>query len=169
MAAGTTYEPIATQTISGSSATNITFSSIPATYTDLVVVANLKIESTTSATVFQCNGDTASNYSYTTLYGNGTTAASSRATSASYGIVDFTGVPPTAANTFSVVILHFQNYANTSVNKTVLSRANNAASGVDALVSLWRNTAAINSIKFYNTGANLSIGSNITLYGIKAA
>ncbi len=164
-----TYEPIATTTVTGSSVADVTFSTISGSYTDIVVVAQIKIESTTSATVFQLNADTGSNYSYTVLTGTGAAANSSRVTNATYGIVDFNGFPPTAANTFNAVIMSFNNYSNATTYKTVLSRANNAASGVDALVSLWRNTNAITSIKFFNTGANISVGSTFTLYGIKAA
>jgi hypothetical protein len=163
-----TYEMIATNTVTGSSVADVTFSTISGSYTDIVVVAQIKIQSTTSATVFQLNGDTGSNYSYTVLTGTGSAANSSRATNATYGIVDFNGYPPTAANTFNAVLMSFNNYSNSTTNKTVLSRANSAGSGVDALVSLWRNTAAITSIKFFNTGANISVGSTFTLYGIKA-
>ena len=163
-----TYEKIATSTVTGSSVADVTFSSISGAYTDIVLVAQIKIQSTTSATVFQLNGDANSNYSYTVLTGNGSAASSSRTTSSAYGIVDFNGFPPTAANTFNAVLMSFNNYSNSTTNKTVLSRANNAASGVDALVSLWRNTAAITSIKLFNTGANISVGSTFTIYGIKA-
>jgi hypothetical protein len=168
MPAGATYEPIATQTLASDQA-NVTFSSISASYTDLILVGNIKIASTTSATVFQLNGDTATNYSYTVLTGNGTSASSARSSSIGYGIVDFNAYPPTASNTFNNVILHFFSYAG-STNKTVLGLASSAASGVDRTVSLWRSTAAINSIKIYSSGAaNLSSGSTFTLYGIARA
>jgi len=163
-----TYEKIATNTVTGSSVADVTFSTISGSYTDIVLIAQIKIESTTSATVFQLNGDSGSNYSYTVLTGTGSAANSSRTTNQTYGIVDFNGFPPTAANTFNAVIMSFNNYSNATTNKTVLSRANNAASGVDALVSLWRNTSAVTSIKLFNTGANISVGSTFTLYGIKA-
>jgi hypothetical protein len=48
-------------------------------------------------------------------------------------------------------------------------RGGQAGSGTQELVGLWRNTAAINAIKFYSAGSNFSIGSTFTLYGIKAA
>ena len=62
------------------------------------------------------------------------------------------------------------NYSNTTTFKTILMRANNAALGVDAIVGLWRSTAAINEIKVFPTGgANFETGSTFSLYGIKAA
>jgi hypothetical protein len=62
------------------------------------------------------------------------------------------------------------NYANTTTNKSFLARASKGSSGVDLVAGLWRNTAAINSITFYEPGARLfGIGSTFTLYGIAAA
>jgi hypothetical protein len=163
-----TYEMIATSTVTGSSVADVTFSTISGSYTDIVLIAAIKIESSTSATVFQLNGDTGNNYSFTVLYGTGSAAGSSRSSNVSYGVANFYGVPPTAANTFNTTLISFNNYSNTTTNKTVLCRAGNASGGVDAVVSLWRNTSAVTSIKLFNQGANISVGSTFTLYGIKA-
>jgi hypothetical protein len=58
MAAGNTYEAIATQTL-GSAAASVTFSSIPGTYTDLVLVVAMEHVTTgTENIVMQFNGDT---------------------------------------------------------------------------------------------------------------
>jgi hypothetical protein len=68
-----------------------------------------------------------------------------------------------------VSIVNFQNYANTTTNKTILTRGSVAAGQVTAAVSLWRSTAAITSIVLYTAGlANWASGSQFTLYGIKA-
>jgi len=76
-----TYEPIATTTL-GSAAATITFSTIAATYTDL----RLTLVFTTSVgganVFFRFNGDTGTNYSYTSLEGSGSAASSSRNTGA---------------------------------------------------------------------------------------
>jgi len=63
MAAGATYEPIATTTVSGSSTSTVTFSSISGTYTDLVIIGNLGSQTTNAFPYLQFNGDTGSNYS----------------------------------------------------------------------------------------------------------
>jgi hypothetical protein len=70
-----------------------------------------------------------------------------------------------------MVLLQFMNYSNATTYKTVLSRSNVAASAsVSANVGLWRNTAAITSIKLYvYPSYNFVAGSTFTLYGIKAA
>ena len=160
-----TYDCIATTTL-GSAAANITFTSISGSYTDLVIVFEGKV-SANDDLFGQVNADTASNYSYTILRGNGTTAASTRASNATgMRFSDYSS--PTTSNA-CLSIIHIQNYSNTTTNKTALARSNNASTGVDATVSLWRSTSAITSFKIYcGGGANLASGSIATLYGIKA-
>jgi hypothetical protein len=155
-----TYEMIATTTLS-SSQSSITFSSIPGTYTDLVLVCNVT-KTASSNTAFRLNSDTGSNYSSTFLEGNGTTASSSRLTSTTQGSIDYsdTTVNPVPS------ITHFMNYSNTTTNKTTLSRS--GSEYVYAYVNLWRNTAAINTILVYAASGNYVTGSIFTLYGIKA-
>jgi hypothetical protein len=162
MAAGNTYEPIATTTL-GSATANVTFSSISGSYTDLVLVINAGV-STTGAITVQLNADTGTNYSVTRLYGDGSTATSDRFSSQNY--LDLSFFPNTLNNNS---IIHFMNYSNTTTNKTILARWN-STSYTTAVVGLWRNTAAVNSIKLYNAlGYNLIAGSTFSLYGIKNA
>jgi hypothetical protein len=106
----------------------------------------------------------------TQISGNGTAAASTRASNQTYWMW---GVDETSIST---AILQIMNYSNTTTNKTALLRIGNAGSSVMANVFLWRSTAAINSISITapdNTGGGtpdqFAIGSTFTLYGIKAA
>lgn len=166
MPAGNTYESIATQTL-GSAVNQVTFSSIPSTYTDLVVVQNGTFTSAAGDAFIRFNSDTGSNYSMTWLTGNGTASGSGRETSQTRMIIDINGYPTTGVSTR---ILQINNYSNTTTNKTVLARSNNAATGVDAIVGLWRSTAAISTIDLYAWTTNsFSIGTVLSLYGIKAA
>jgi hypothetical protein len=158
MAAGSTYEPIATQTL-GSAAASVTFSSIPQGYTDLVYVNNA-IGATDGDVYGQLNGDTGSNYSYTTLYGYGSGLASGRASNTN----QLGGVGRIATGG-SVSILNFQNYSNSTTYKSVLTRVNNSGFTM-AWVNLWRSTAAITSITIYPYSGTFSSGSTFTLYGI---
>jgi len=169
MAAGATYEPIATNTLVATSS-GVTFSSISGSYTDLVLVsqnymngsqANLRIQ------VGNGSVDTATNYSETYLSGNGTTASSGRDSNVSHIFFTNTSYPQTT--TFNMSIHNFQNYANTTTYKTILSRSNNADIGTDAVVGLWRSTSAINTIKIFPSNNLFEIGSIFTLYGIAAA
>jgi hypothetical protein len=159
-----TYEPIATNTL-GTAVGSVTFSSIPATYTDIILIVSSSA-SVASYISLQYNGDTATNYSVTLLRGNGTAASSTRYASTNEIYVSVASINNTDINN---TIVQFQNYSNTTTFKTNISRANNAGLSTDASVGLWRNTAAINSIKVLNTGANFAVGSTFTLYGIKAA
>ena len=61
------------------------------------------------------------------------------------------------------------NYSNTTTYKSNISRGNNAATGLDTMVTTWRNTAAITSIKIFPASGNMATGTIATLYGIKAA
>jgi len=172
MAAGATYEPIATTTVSGGSTSEVEFASISGSYTDLIIVGNLGA-ATTSYMSARFNSDTGSNYSVTNLSGNGSTALSNRATSRSVADISF---EVTAGSTINKnFIAQIMNYSNSTTYKTMLSRTNNAGTGTSATVVLWRSTSAITNIKLYSetgNGANLynfTSGSTFTLYGIAAA
>ena len=160
-----TYEPIATTTL-GSAVSSYTFSSIPATYTDLILVANYGSSSSSSQSEYRVNGDT-TNYSNTTISGNGSSATSGRVTNDT--VLYLNKAAYASTNIGTTAIINFQNYANTSTYKTMLSRYGTAANEVTAGVQLWRSTSAINSITFLFDTGNILAGSTFTLYGIKAA
>ena len=162
-----TYTPIATTTL-GSSAASYTFSSIPSTYTDLVIVSSATITAPTSASWFmRFNGDTASNYSDTYMYGSGSSAGTLRDSSIT-GIRFAAGANGSADQSTSIT--NIQNYSNSTTYKTILSRYSNAAADVSAYVGMWRSTSAITSITLYLAStANFATGSTFTLYAIQAA
>ena len=163
-----TYEPIATTTL-GSAAASVTFSSIPQTYTDLVIVTNFTMSvNDLYAHYVQVNGDTGGNYSRTILYGTGTTAASARQsnnTSLYFGTWN-TDMDTTDR---AVTTIFFNNYSNTTTYKTAIGRHNVASIEVGAGVGTWRNTAAITSINLAPISSTYATGSTFTLYGIKSA
>ena len=135
-------------------------------YTDLVLVAKPLKTTTGGGTIrYQVNSDTATNYSNTTLYGDGSSPGSDRASNASYGRIGFW----TGDNQGNTLIAHFQNYSNTTTYKTVLSRTGNLGSLLGAVVNLWRSTSTITSIYIYNDGGNFDVGSTFTVYGIANA
>lgn len=164
-----TYEPISTTTL-GSAAATVTFSSIPGTYTDLVLVCNGGITIAAGNAHLRFNSDTGSNYSFTDITGTGSAASSARGTNQTSCILNSYGYPENDMNWNCLV--HIMNYSNTTTYKTLLSRSNQADNGVSALVGLWRSTAAITSIdiiSIFSGSPQFSIGSTFTLYGIKAA
>ena len=172
MPAGNTYEAIATQTL-GSAAASVTFSSIPSTYTDLILVVRAASSAITELDVRVGNSsvDTGNNYSSTIITGNGTTATSVRQSPTAQFRLNYNSLVSTTLGN-SVHIFNFMNYANTSTYKTVLYRGNDASYGVDASVGLWRSTSAINIITLYANVAGVrtfSTDSTFSLYGIKSA
>ena len=154
-----TYEPITTQTLTGTT-TSLSISSIPSTYTDLVLVVAGTVNITTGFEI-RFNGDTATNYSRTRLQGDGSSVASVRSTNINYIGAGNIGTDQ------SVSIFHIMNYSNTTTYKTIIARGNNAGGFVNANVGLWRSTSAITSITL--GGGTFQIGTTFTLYGIKAS
>lgn len=167
----TTCELIAKTTL-GSDAANIEFTSIPGTYTDLVlvVVARSTRNASGDGCGFRVNGDTGSNYSITLLRGTGSAADSSRESNATAMLpVDIEGATATA-DTFSIITYQIMSYSNTNVYKTVLISNAAVLQTVRRVVGLWRSTSAITSVKVYpSIGPNFKAGSTAALYGIKAS
>lgn len=164
----TTYEPIATTTLS-SAQSSVTFSSISGSYTDLVLVISARMTAGGGASAIQAqfNSDTGSNYSFTLLNGDGSSATSARSSNQTQAAI---GLGTDAAGEWSSNIVQIMNYSNSTTYKTVLARAGIAGDRVRAIVSLWRSTSAITSITIINNGATTFVsGSTFTLYGIKAA
>lgn len=166
-----TYDELQTITV-GSNTPNITFNSIPGTYTDLILVANMATTVAGWSGLLRFNGDSGSNYSSTQLVGTGSAAISSRGTNLP---TIYLGYYPDAFgqvgnNNF---IVHIQNYSNTTTFKTVFARSNNNSTGgatnaVEQAVGLWRNTAAITSISIPAGSGNILAGSTFSLYGVRA-
>lgn len=153
-----TYSLIESQTL-GSATATVTFSSIPATFTDLILV----IRATTISANYNMrfNGDTASNYSFTSLWGDGASAASYRSNNNTVIGLTYTssGAPMSK--------IQIQDYANTTTYKTALNRQDDSVNATGAAVGLWRSTAAINSISIVSPGT-IPSGTTFKLYGIQA-
>jgi hypothetical protein len=165
-----TYEPIATATANGSSGT-VTFSSIPQTYTDLILVMKLGYTSGGHYAIVRANGDSDGNANYgnTYLLGAGTSGSSGRNGGLSGFYSSFGIVGDTTLNFMSV--MHILNYSNTTTFKTTLTRVNLANSGTELIAACRRtNTNAITSLEIKSTSSSIyASGSIFTLYGIKAA
>lgn len=167
MPAGSTYEPIATTTL-GSSTSSVTFSSIPSTYTDLVVVFVGTVNGDTVYMTF--NSDTGTNYSRTYIDGDGATAYTGRTGSASN--MRLSGIMTSLVNTVPALItLDIFSYSG-STYKTVLQSLNvdkNGSGEVARQVHLWKSTAAVSTISLNAGASTFTTGTSITLYGITKA
>lgn len=161
-----TYEPIESKTLATAVST-LTFSSIPQTYTDLVLIFSGNAASgSIDSILMRFNGDTATNYSFQILDGNGSSASAGLASN------------QTSVNTSLIIgsevsnnIWQIFNYSNATTFKTVIGRGNVAGSYVRLAAGMWRKTPeAITSITlFHASSINFVVGSTFTLYGIKAA
>lgn len=155
------YELIST-TILGSTASSVTFSSIPAGYKHLQIrmVAN---STASGATYWRFNSDSGNNYSQHLLYGSNTSVASGATTSTNAGYIGYT---TTGTNIFPVSILDILDFTNTSKNKTVriLHGDNNANIMLNS--GAWYSTSAVTSISLF-ANVNYTVGSRFSLYGIK--
>ena len=168
MAAGNTYTPINTYTL-GSNGT-ITFSSIPNSYSDLIVVVNGGITNFGWDIQMRFNNDSNASYSQTNLYGDGSSSVASRATSSTRVNCLVGG---DTGNLYNNVILHLINY-NSSNYKSFVFRSNYANQLTAIAGGTYRSTSAISTIFVYcgasnNGTASLQAGTTATLYGITAA
>jgi len=166
MTAGSTYTPIATQTL-GSSASTVTFSSIPSTYTDLVLIITGGDPGSVQPAL-RFNSDSSNHYSYTNLTGSGSVASSNR--NSNGGLIQF-GWDAYMTNDLNYnAIISIMNYSNTTIYKSIISRNDEASvTQTLGLAGLWRSTSAINAVNVSISGGNLGAGSTFTLYGIAAA
>lgn len=164
-----TYEPIATYTATGN-ISDYTFSSIPSTYTDLVIISN-GYGDTQSGFGIYFNGDTTSNnYSFTRIeyFSSGPYSGNNSSAAGQTGAADSgaSGGDP------GTVQINIMNYASSSTYKYSLTRSTSEqlSQYLQLGVALWSSTSAINSIKVFPTAGGVFLtGFTVTLYGIKAA
>jgi hypothetical protein len=175
-----TFELIASSTL-GSAQASIDFSSIPSTYTDLCLVASLRVSSTGEVNppiqrleLIINNTTTGGLYNARLLYGNGSSAGSVSGSAQNRNLYAGAATASGAtASTFSNVSFYIPNYAG-STNKSISidSVTENNATGADAsfTANLWTSTAAINqlTLKPYD-GSNFVQYSTAYLYGVKNA
>jgi hypothetical protein len=139
----------------------ISFTSIPATYTDLRLVLTCTTV-TGGGSAFKYNNDSSSLYSQTWLIGDGSSATSVRATVQPELGLSTANISATVPAFFTIDIF---NYAG-STFKTSLTTASqdlNGSGQLERQVGLYRSTTAISSIAFTTS---FKAGSTATLYGI---
>lgn len=165
----TTYEPIATTTL-GADAATITFSSIPATYTDLrlVLVGTAELGSSTSER-FRFNSDTGSNYSILNLSGNGSSASSAHQANQTFIRGSFNAAWDTTIPTF--ITMDIFGYAGSTKKTCLLSVSlDKNGSGVsEKVIGFYNSTSAISSITILTNTGDYNSGTTATLYGILKA
>ena len=164
------YEMISTTTV-GTAVATVTFSSIPATYTDLVLVCSARTTraATSDNLAVRFNSDSTAIYSATNLFGD-TGAGSARSTGDSFCYWSYIPSASQASGTFGVATMNIMNYANTTTFKTAVSKSGNTTAQLETTANLYRSTSAISTLTMLSaTSNNIAVGSTFTLYGIKAA
>jgi hypothetical protein len=157
-----TYTPLANTTL-GSGVSVLTFSSISASYRDLVLVINGKAVSGSGLGIFiTLNGDFGSNYNEIYMSGNGSATNSLAVSNAGAATL-----APADTND-GIYIINFMDYSATDKHKTFLSRNNVAATETRAMAHRWANTAAISSIRVAISSSTFVSGTTMSLYGIGA-
>jgi hypothetical protein len=163
-----TFIKIATVTVGSGGASSIAFSSIPSTYTDLVIKVSGKADRISYEGIgmlFSFNGST-STFSSRVLYGTG-------ASTGSFTLARYAGDangPAATANTFSSTDIYIPNYAssnNKSYSSDSTQENNGSAAYAYLTAGLWATSSAITSITLTPDGpSNFVQYSTATLYGI---
>ena len=176
-AAPNSYESIATVTVGSGGTSSISFSSIPSTYTHLQIRAFVKAGSgggsDGQAMIRVGNGsvDTASNYSYHSVYGTGATASANNSGTGQNAWYPY-AIPDNSTSAFAVWVVDILDYANTNKYKTIRALAgfdtnNGGSCEVNLSSANWRSTSAINIITWAPSPASWVQYSHFALYGIK--
>ena len=165
--ANPTMTLIASNTVGSGGASSVTFSSIPATYTDLQLVCSSRVDGSNGTIVWKFNTDTtASNYTEKYLGGNGSTASSGGSNNPWYSHSnDSTTTTSTFENT-SVYIPNYTSGNQKSVSVDTVSENNSTTAYAQFFAGIWTGTSAINAITLTPYSGNFVQYSTFYLYGI---
>jgi hypothetical protein len=168
-----TYEPISTVTTTGTPST-IDFTSIPQTYTDLVLVfVNTGVAGVVGVRT-RFNNDSSAIYDKMLVYGQNSSVNRAQQSNQTYYNAIASGL-----HEFAESWINISGYSNTNTFTTLLSRltgtgdASNSWSTRDTRswfdTGRWRSTAAVTSINLSPESGNFAVGTIVTLFGIKKA
>ena len=172
MATANTFVQIgATVTVSTSVAT-ISFTSIPATYTDLKLVLSARSDYSgqSDEAYLKLNGSSASIYSWKMIYGTGGTPLSASDSAENYGIAGIQiDAATSTANVFANGEIYIPNYASAnykSVSMEHCTETNGSSAALKMISGLWSSTDAITSLSLSGQLGNFVQYSTASLYGI---
>jgi hypothetical protein len=164
-----TYKKIASVTVGSGGAASIDFTSIPSTYTDLIILVSIRGSASADyRDLFLKFNGSSTGYSNRTLYGSGSSAASgSPFTDKAY--VGYPNNATSTSSTFTNGQIYIPNYAgstNKSLSVDIVTENNATSSFAHLMTSLWSNTNAITSIALTMDSSNFVQYSTAVLYGI---
>lgn len=158
------YTQLATKTLASNAAT-VTFSSIPYTYRDLMLVCYVKLVNGSDYATLRFNSDSSSSYPSVTAWGSSQAYISD--TRIYLRVQGYTPV-----NSYLTSIVNIMDYSATDKQKSLIIRANTndtiSELGVEMQVAKWPSTSSVNSLTINAySGGNLAAGSTFSLYGVK--
>lgn len=163
-----TYKFIGSVTVGSGGASSMAFSSIPGTYTDLEVLVSGRTTGGGNGLDITFNSNT-SNYTNSTLQGNGSTASSYGTYNRLGGLINRAAE---VANSFGSTKIYIPNYAgsnNKSYSADGFSEDNSSTAYITLTGGLWSNTSAITSISLSPMDGSFVQHSTAYLYGISNA
>jgi len=162
------YESIATVTVGSGGSASVTFSGIPSTYTHLQV-RGIASSGTGGGftTIFRYNSDSAANYTFHRVEGDGSSAAAAAGTGRTNGVLNYTVSTNLAASVMD--ILDYTSTSKTKTTRILTGNDNNGSGYVGLYSSAWLKTPeAITSITLsIESGYNFAQYSSFALFGIR--
>lgn len=168
-----TYKLIETVTVGAGGSAGITFSSIPQTYTDLVLFTSFRLSASgIEAVDFTLNSSTGANYNWRYVQGAGSSGINAGSGTSQTGFTEamLTDGNTSTTSVFSNSMMYVANYSSTSTSKSLyiddVEEENSATAYMRFTAGLWAQTAAISSIQI-TASSNFAQHSSASLYGIK--
>ena len=168
------YIPITTVTVGSGGAASISFSSIPAIYTDLIVKASARTDTANNVQnlYVEFNGSGGTAYSSRTIYAlnTGTPASTLASADSKIQYAGYASGANSTANTFANFEFYIPDYTSTNYKNTLADvvTENNSVNTILLLsAGLWSSTSAINAVKITPAAGNFVQHSTATLYGIR--
>ena len=162
-----TFELIAASTVGAGGASSIDFSSIPQTYTDLVLKVSAR--NTSSGNSFRLSFNTSSaNFTNRRIYANGSTVDSYSGSD----VFVYANTSSQTASTFNNAEIYIPNYTgstNKSMSIDTVVENNATANEMSFIAGLWSQTAAITAIGFTPYVGSFAQYTTAYLYGVKNA
>jgi hypothetical protein len=167
----TTYTLISSVTVGSGGAATMSFTSIPNTYTDLLIKMSGRSDAGSFPTYLRLNSDSGNNYTWVNLYGfSGVAYSDTSGGNINYAWGGYTNASSLTASTFSNSEIYIPNYAGSNKKSASADGVmeTNAANGVSLGIgaNLWNNTAAVTTITLLPSTGNFVQYSTAYLYGI---
>ena len=166
------FESIATVSVGSGGASNVEFTNIPNNYAHLQIryTARTSRVATAEDIDLQLNSDTANNYSWHIIYGDGVNPVIATGTSTYRMIVPGVASANATAGIFGSGVVDILDYTSTNKFKTVRSLGGNERNIAGEIMfesGNWRSTSAITSLKLTpSSGSNFAQYSHFALYGV---